>query len=744
MIRIVLLCCLCLSALPVPAFGQTSLLQTRKVIRQGLIEVQRGLSRCGETSRDSISWQRTIANQVKLGDLDGAVKSVQRALNTGNTGLAEHALGDLGDYIEDWESFDVLLQRPESKALPNYEALSDYCNCQLLLVLTAREGISSRNVERLLSRLPRPEACISPDGEISRYYVFEAWTTWYLDLIKSGEISKAVTEIESLPEGPPRTRISEGVINGVINLEPDVLKLLIAGWNDPQSRIRLQETLINILTAREQHADAARVMLEIERIPEETHWLGMYLETAFQLILVDDQALADQILERVADFVRSQEQKVEQKLAEIRLQVVEASCLSLKGETVNSFERIAEARDSYLVFDRTEENGALFDGVSEEICRFLRQGIQLALHRGDVESASAMLDLFEETDFEREAAILYFQQMLNLDNSMYLDEAMERVISTLWRTEPANARSSAAYDLIANSTIELDEQQIEALYEIGKTGYYRFEIIAEVVNRKVAEGMDASELGRWEQETRNQTIEEGDSPETAWYAIISANCRLGRFEHALELVGTAGVFEDPSSVLLAVMFSSGESGDGAISVNETANKLVEILESTPNINLDSILGEATRLPQELAQRLARVAVEQPGRIQTDNCYALALAAQHLDMDIFALERLFSRALSAEYSEYALDGVRHALAETPAPAIREIASRLKIPWLFAMCRTVELERLALTDYAAAVREVIEEGDPEIKNTRANLLWQAWESGAALRPESFPEGLRLIVD
>ncbi len=729
MIRALLFSTLLFTADAACVSGQTSYVLLRTIARQGLIEIQRDLSRGGLARPDSVSWQRIIANQVKLRDIDGAADSIRRATSGRQSALGGGVLDDLGDYVDDWESFDALLQRPEARALPNYEALADYCNSRLLFVVTSREGTSSRNAQTLLARLPRPEACLSLDGEIARYYIFEAWINWYLELVKSGNAAKAVADIEAIPSGPPRDKLMEGIVNGLGALPPEAVETLAATVDDSPSKLRIQETLVLNLITGGLYGDAARVLLEIgnDNLPESLKGLGHHLEVAFHLRIAGDEALSDRVLEKIATLVRFQREQVEEKLEEIRLDVVEATRLIISGETDLSMEGISAARDAFSGFERVDENGALYDSAREEISRFLRLGMQLCIRRGDPGTALGLLDMFAETMFEREAAIQYFMQLSTSENSMYLDDAMDRVIEALWRTEPANSRSSAAHDLIANANLELDDEQIEALYEVGKTGYYRFEIISELIRRKVAAGIDASELDHWEQETRKLAIEEGDSPETAWHAIIAANCAIGRLEHAFELANNAGLVEYGPSFLLSVMTEAGDGGKAATEANETAARLLELLDSNPEIGLDSILVEASRLPPEIAHRIARIAIEQPGRLQTDNCYALSLAAQCLDLDIFALERLYSRAGSAEYSSYAIDSVRRALKQKPATGIREVASRLKIPWLFSMCETVELERYSETDFVRAVSMVISEPDPDLKVTRANLLWQAWDAG-----------------
>ena len=86
------------------------------------------------------------------------------------------------------------------------------------------------------------------------------------------------------------------------------------------------------------------------------------------------------------------------------------------------------------------------------------------------------------------------------------------------------------------------------------------------------------------------------------------------------------------------------------------------------------------------------------------------------MDVWQLERLYSRALSREYADYTHNSIKKATQSLTLEELELAIAGLKLPWYREACERVWYERLARRDPWLAIRGIIAAERVEEKDDR----------------------------
>ena len=151
----------------------------------------------------------------------------------------------------------------------------------------------------------------------------------------------------------------------------------------------------------------------------------------------------------------------------------------------------------------------------------------------DFESVDRLLETVVNDVARAEAALEFLRLIHKNDIMMYEDRAFRKFLSSLDEIEDADTRSSTAHDLAANHEIRLTNEQCQELFQLGRTGYYRYEMVAEIFGRMELASVSHEVIETWIAETQSLVPGEDDNPDTAWFSLMSHLAEAGMFDEAL-------------------------------------------------------------------------------------------------------------------------------------------------------------------------------------------------------------------
>lgn len=712
------------------ACGQSSLITARKMIDMKLVALLRNMSEELDdgTGQSKRLLMHVLCYQINLGEIDAAIETLSRATVKGNSKRLDwNVINGIEELIENPLYGVAFFERPELAKYPDLESALKHCRVNAMASLVQREQAPFPQALAMLNSMGQPDDCVTGKGENESFASWDlryVWDNYMTARARAGDLKWVTAKIRDVKSNLVRNELIDAVINGVAAGDdaPGKLDALSHLWQDELLHNKTQRRRAHALIAEKRFSEAANELTALDTSDSKSA-IKLACDIAKQLFDAGELKLAATVAEHAVPLFRQSGDRSDNLYEEATRQLQKAILLMFSGEADESLAEAAAAfslLDSVSLEEGNEDDFELADSLRSE---FVIVATRYLVAVEDFERVDRLLEIVINDVARAVSALESLRLIHKNDIMMYEDRAFRKFLLSLARIEDADARSSIAHDLATNDEIRKTNEQCLELFQIGKTGYYRYEIVAEVFGRMDFANVSSDVIQAWIAETESLVTGEDDDPYTAWQSLISGMAGAGKLDGALSHLENHVSIDYQgylACILLRKIYDIDQEQNDS---GEKLSKVIEFLADHPDIQFVAHIGDVGegQLPTHFPKELFDLTWKQMQSLDPQTCYPRAMLARNFDLDLFDLEKLYAPVQTMAYLEYTNSSILNALKNLGEEQFISQVARLKLPWFRNVCESVLNEKRAQTDFAFGMLYVVAATNGKERLKRFQVLW-----------------------